>query len=99
MANGNAENELIDKGQLQVNVTSEINRLPIRGAKVSISYTGVPGSTLTQLQTDISGQTEVVELNTPPLEYSLDVTFEEQPYSEYTLDIQAAGYQPIVISV
>lgn len=97
MANGNAENELIDKGQLQVNVTSEINRLPIRGAKVSISYTGVPGSTLTQLQTDISGQTEVVELNTPPLEYSLDVTFEEQPYSEYTLDIQAAGYQPIVI--
>lgn len=98
MANGNAENELIDKGQLQVNVTSEINRLPIRGAKVSISYTGVPGSTLTQLQTDISGQTEVVELNTPPLEYSLDVTFEEQPYSEYTLDIQAAGYQPIVIS-
>ena len=46
-----------DKGELQVNITSEITALPIADAKVSISYTGVPESQLEELTTDSSGQT------------------------------------------
>ena len=57
-----------DKGKLQINITSEINAYPIADATISISYTGVPESQLEQLKTDSSGQTEVIELNTPPLE-------------------------------
>ena len=38
-----------DKGELQVNITSEITALPIADAKVSISYTGVPESQLEEL--------------------------------------------------
>ena len=58
----------------------------------------MPNSTLEQLQTNQVGQTEIVELDTPPLEYSLDQTIEEQPYSEYTLQVNAPGFEPISIA-
>ena len=35
----------IDRGNLQINVTSEGNSRPIPNARVSIAYTGVPDST------------------------------------------------------
>lgn len=90
--------QAVDRGRLQINVTSEITAYPIENATISISYTGVPNSILEQLQTNQVGQTEVVELDTPPLEYSLDQTIEEQPYSEYTLQVNAPGFEPISIA-
>ena len=33
-----------DKGQLQINITSEVTAIPIADARISISYTGVPDS-------------------------------------------------------
>lgn len=87
-----------DKGKLQINITSEINALPIENANISISYTGIPESTLEQLTTDSSGQTETIDLDAPPLEYSLNPAVEEQPYSEYTLQIDAEGFEPISIA-
>ncbi len=66
------QNNAVDKGQLQINVTSEITALPVTGATISISYTGVPESTLEQVNTDASGQTDVLDLDAPPLEYSLN---------------------------
>lgn len=88
----------IDRGRLQINVTSEGNSRPISDARVSIAYTGVPDSTLEELITDSSGQTETIELETPPLEYSLNPSIESQPYSEYTLTITAPDFEPISIS-
>ena len=88
----------IDRGNLQVNVTSEITSRPIEDASISISYTGEPENTLEQLTTDTSGQTETISLSTPPLEYSLNPSIELQPYSEYTLTISAPGYEPLIIS-
>lgn len=92
------KDQAVDRGRLQINVTSEITAYPIENATISISYTGVPNSILEQLQTNQIGQTEVVELDTPPLEYSLDQTIEEQPYSEYTLQVNAPGFEPISIA-
>ena len=63
-----------------------------------ISYTGVPDSILEELHTDSSGQTETIELNAPPLEYSLNPAIEEQPYSEYTLHIEAPGFESVSIA-
>lgn len=88
----------IDRGNLQVNVTSEGNSRPIPDARVSIAYTGVPDSTLEELTTDSSGQTETIELDTPPLEYSLNPSVESQPYSEYTITVTAPDFEPIIIS-
>lgn len=97
-ASGETMQEQTEKGKLQINVTSEIDSFPVSDAVVSVSYTGVPNSTLEELNTDSSGQTDTVELNAPPLEYSLDPTVEAQPYAEYTLDVRAPGFEPVSIS-
>ena len=91
-------NNNIGRGKLQINVTSQPTSFPIPNATVSISYTGVPGQTLEQLQTNQSGQTETIDLAAPPIEYSLTPNNDIQPYSEYTLDITAPGYEPVSIS-
>ena len=87
-----------DKGKLKISVTSEVTSYPVADAQISISYTAIPDSKLEQLSTNSSGQTEVVELAAPPLEYSLNPSIEEQPYSEYTIDISAPGFEPVSIS-
>lgn len=86
-----------DRGQLQIQVTSERQNIPIQGATVDISYTGAPEETLEEIKTDSSGQTETLNLNTPPLEYSMQPS-EAQPYAEYTIRVTAPGYEPITIS-
>ncbi len=87
-----------DVGRLQINITSEITSYPVPDAVINISYTGVPESTLEQVTTDSSGQTEVLELAAPPIEYSLNPENDIQPYSEYTLQIQAPGFEPVSIA-
>ena len=88
----------VDRGFLQVNVTSAPTSFPLSNATVSISYTGMPGGTIEQLQTNSSGQTELLELAAPPLEYSLNPNNDIQPYAEYTIDISAPGYESVNIS-
>lgn len=85
-------------GQLQINVVSEDSSFPIENATVNISYTGVPDNQLESLTTNSSGQTDIVDLETPPLEYSLNPTIDLQPYSEYTLQVTAPGFEPLTIA-
>ena len=96
--NGNDRSNNIDRGRLQINITSQTTSFPVTDATISISYTGVPDSTLEQIRTNSSGQTEVLELAAPPVEYSLNPNTEIQPYSEYTLDVTAPGFEPVSIS-
>lgn len=89
---------MIDKGTLQINISSTADARPIENARISISYTGDPSSPIEELVTNSSGQTNNITLDTPPLEYSLNPTIDSQPYAEYTLSISADGYEPIIIS-
>ncbi len=91
------QSESIDQGRLQINVTANVGLIPIPNASITISYTGEPGSTIETLTTDSSGQTDPVTLNAPPLEYSLTPN-SPMPYSEYTLTVNAPGYEPVTIS-
>lgn len=84
-------------GKLQINVTSTLGLIPVQDATVTISYTGVPDVTVEKVTTDSSGQTQEIELPAPPLEYSL-TPVEQQPYSEYNIQIEAPGYEPLMIS-
>ena len=68
-----------NEGQLYVQVTSRIDNRPIRGASVTISFTGEPDSIVAELTTDESGQTALIELETPPESYSLSPEQEQQP--------------------
>ena len=92
------QTEAVDRGTLQINVTSSVNAFPVERAEISISYTGVPESTLEKIQTDSSGQTETIELAASPEEWSLDIEEDRQPYSEYTLSIKAPGFEPVNIA-
>ncbi|NLK28668.1 MAG: peptidoglycan-binding protein [Clostridiales bacterium] len=82
-------------GRLQVRCTTE-NLAPIENATVAISYTGVPNSTLEQLTTDASGLTEEIELEAPPIDYSLAPS-QEQPYATYTIQVNAEGFAPLTV--
>lgn len=96
--NQQVEKNQTDTGRLQISITSEVNNFPVRNASVSISYTGVPQNVIEEVQTDASGKTEELELGAPPVEYSLDENAEVQPYSEYTMQVNAEGYEPITIA-
>ena len=91
------QSNLVDIGYLQVQTLSEENQSPIQDARVAISYTGQADSIIETLETDSSGQTETIALETPPLEYS-ETPGSPQPYSEYTLSITAPGFEPLTIS-
>ena len=91
------QNEGIDQGRLQINVTANVGLIPIQNANITISYTGEPDSTIETLTTDSSGQTETVTLKAPPLEYS-QTPNSPMPYSEYTLTVNAPGYEPVTVS-
>ncbi|MFQ8689357.1 MAG: peptidoglycan-binding protein, partial [Blautia sp.] len=87
----------VDKGRLQVVVQSAIGSRPIERAEVSIFYTGEPDRQLEKIQTDRSGNSPTLELSAPPVEYSLEPG-EYQPYSEYTLHVEAPGFEPVDIN-
>ncbi len=90
-------NNNIDTGYMEVDVTSALTNAPIENAEVSISYTGDPQSTIEELETNSSGQTEIISLAAPPLEYSMTPS-ENQPFSEYTVTVSAPGFEPFSVS-
>ncbi len=92
-----AQTDNSSMGKLQISVTSSLGLIPIQDATVTISYTGVPDVTIEKLSTNSSGQTETVELPAPPIEYSL-TPVEQQPYSEYNIQVEAPGYEPVMVS-
>lgn len=86
-----------ERGKLQVQVYTGGQRRPVPDARVSISYTGDPGTPIEELRTDGDGRTPEVELPAPPLEYSMEPEA-DQPYSEYTVRVTAQGFAPVVIT-
>ena len=92
-----AQTEGEGTGGLQINVTSDIGFIPIQNAVISISYTGAPETALETLETDSSGQAEEVQLQAPPLSYSLTPE-SPMPYSEYNVTVEAPGYESVMVS-
>ena len=84
-------------GGLQINVTSDIGLIPIQNAVINISYNGTPETVLERLETDSSGQAQEIELQAPPISYSLTPD-SPMPYSEYNITVEAPGYEPVMVS-
>lgn len=89
--------QLTGTGQLRVNVVSAADNYPVSNAVVSISYGADPEDILEEVSTDLSGQTDTIDLSAPPLEYSLEPS-EQKPYADYTITVRAPGFEPLVIS-
>lgn len=84
----------VDIGELQVQTISAVGGIPVKDARITISYTAEPGSPLEELRTDANGQTETISIAAPPLEYSMEPD-QPQPYAEYTVHVEAEGYRPV----
>ena len=92
-----AQTEAVDKGSLTVEVLTNRTRRPIEGARITISYSGEPDSTVEEVSADDSGMSEKLTLDAPPLEYSMEPS-ENQPFAQYTVKVTAPGYRPVSIS-
>lgn len=86
-----------EQGRLQVRLTEARSGRPVAGATVQISYEGDPDSQMREYTTDESGMTEVITLPAPDIEYSTQFS-EEQPYAEYTVRVEAAGYEDVEVA-
>ncbi len=93
-----AANTVSYAGSIKISVVSSVGMIPIENATVTISYTGDPEEPLFVLTTDSSGQTPVTELPAPPLNLSLQPENEQQPYSEFNIEVTAEGYEPVLVS-
>ena len=91
------QTDTADTGTLKTQVVSTTDNLPIEGARIQISYSGDPNQQIEEVTTDASGMSEEVTLNTPPIEYSMSPS-ENQPFSQYTIQVSAPGYRPFTIA-
>ncbi len=91
--NGN----LTNRGNLQVSVVESSKQLPVGNASVRIT-SGTDGSVIEELKTDVSGQTPVIDLPAPPLEYSMQAEYETRPYSTYSITVSAPDFETYHIS-
>lgn len=85
------------QGKLQIHVTTAIGSRPVANAAVKIYVSGEPDNPLYELTTNASGMTDELELAAPSLSFGTQPG-EFQPYSEYTIDVNAQGYEPTEVS-
>ena len=96
MKNLRMQQEMTDRGRLEIRVNTRIQARPVSGARVTVSYTGDPQNVIEELITDGDGRTETLDLATPPLEYSLEPNV-NQPYSEYTVKVEARLHSLVLL--
>lgn len=85
------------QGKFRINVTTIIGSRPVAGASVRVYVSGNPDNVLYELTTNQSGMTDEIELEAPDIAYSISPS-ELQPYAEYTVDVNAEGYEPAEVS-
>lgn len=89
--------DAIDKGKMRINVYDKQQGTPLADARISLAYTGNPERIINEITTDSEGAVNLDDLLTPPVEYSMEPG-ENQPFSEYTIEVNADGYEEINIS-
>lgn len=83
-------------GRLTVSVLEDTGLVPIPDATVQISPEGEPANIIAEVITNLSGQTEAIELPAPPEEYSLEPE-NPKPYSEYTVIATAPDFDTVEV--
>ena len=79
-------------GRLQVNVFDKTIGKPLESANIRIFAQTNTQNSIFELTTNSSGQSDMIELEAPPIEYSLAPN-SPQPYSEYTAEIMRENYE------
>lgn len=84
-------------GTLRVQARTEIGFEPVPGALVTVRASGSE-QILEQLRTDESGNTQLIELEAPDVEYSLEPQQEVRPYSTYDVSIESTKTETVRIA-
>ena len=84
-------------GRLRISVVASGELRPVAGAQVTIAYTEEPSQPVFTGVTDISGETEEIQLTAPVFGLSQEPS-EIQPYTDYNITVEAEGYEPILVS-
>ena len=90
---------MADIGRLKVQCFSGESYIPVDRCKVTIIGRGdFATKRVIVLSTDSSGLTEEIEVDTPPLEYSLNENSDRIPYSLYDITVEREGFDPVTIN-
>ena len=95
MTNGTIQ-QLTGQGRLKLGVFDINVGRPTSNAIVQITPRGMRNQIIEELITDSSGQTPVINLPAPPLEFSMESRV-SIPYSEYDVHILTEGFEPQTI--
>jgi len=85
----------MSNGRLQIGTFAADVGRPASNAVIRVMSREAENQILEELISDSSGQTPTIELEAPPLEYSMSET--NKPYSEYDIQVTMNGYEPQVI--
>lgn len=83
-------------GKIQINIFGETVGQPLEGARVTVSSASENSNVVSEIITNSSGKSDILELEAPPLEYSLNAN-SPKPYSEYNLKIERNNFEDILI--
>ena len=83
-------------GTLRVQARTELGFYPVPGAWVTIRPSGTD-QILEEVVTDASGNTPLVELETPGVEYSLEPQEQVRPYATYDITMESAEAETVRI--
>lgn len=86
-------------GYLTVEIRTNFETLPVAGARVKIM--NIKREPIYELITDENGKTELVPLDTPDREYSLNpdyANYTEAPYLSYIVEAEAKGYEIMTVN-
>jgi len=84
-------------GRLRISVIASGELRPIAGARITIAYTEEPSQSIFSGTTDVSGETEEIQLTAPEVGLSQEPS-EIQPYTDYNITVEAEGYEPALVS-
>lgn len=95
---------MAEKGRLRIQCFNGDDYIPVNNCKINIIRTSEAGeeTELTnplniQLVTNDIGLTEEIELDAPPIEYSLNENSNKTPYSSYDITVQRNGFETLII--
>lgn len=90
------QNNLTGTGQLQINSFNKSVGRPAPNATVRVISKGT-NDVIEEFVTDESGNSPVIELPAPNVEFSLNPPQEVQPYSEYDVSVTLEGFEPLLV--
>lgn len=91
---------MADKGSLKIQCFNGNDYIPVDNCKITIkeSYLNKNNLNEIQLTTNTIGLTDKVELEAPPIEYSLNENSNKVPYSLYDILVERDGFENLRIN-